>query len=260
MLSLSQAFGGLCNGSYSYQWLSSTDSVNFSAIPGATAQNYQPGPLTTTTYFKRQASCPASGIVVTATVTITVAPALSRPLLIPASQTINSNTVPTALSVAVPGSSVSRSYQWQSALTPSFTAATTITGANSANYTPASPSLTTYYRVVVINNNDSLYSNPAVIVVYPSLNAGVLSPATQQIAADSLPELLSCSGVGGGSGEYSYLWYNSLDGNHWNLIPGVLTSGYNPGTIGATTWYRVVVSSNGLTATTSSAVINLTPQ
>jgi hypothetical protein len=40
----------------SYQWESSTDGVNFSAISGATAQNYAPGQLTTTTYFRRRAS------------------------------------------------------------------------------------------------------------------------------------------------------------------------------------------------------------
>ena len=38
---------------YSYQWQNSPDSINFFNITGATGINYQPGPLTTTTYFRQ---------------------------------------------------------------------------------------------------------------------------------------------------------------------------------------------------------------
>jgi subtilisin family serine protease len=46
---------------YSFQWQNSSDSLNFFNINGATELNYQPGPLTTTTYYRQiqssQGSC-----------------------------------------------------------------------------------------------------------------------------------------------------------------------------------------------------------
>lgn len=53
------AHGGGCNGSYGYQWQQSTDGTNFTNIPGATAQNYTPGNLSATTWFRRQVTCGA---------------------------------------------------------------------------------------------------------------------------------------------------------------------------------------------------------
>jgi len=41
------------NGTYSYQWQSSTDNITFTNISGATSQTYTPGALTVPTYFRR---------------------------------------------------------------------------------------------------------------------------------------------------------------------------------------------------------------
>jgi RHS repeat-associated protein len=49
--------GGGCSGSYTYQWQSSTDGINFSNISGATGVNYTPGTLTVTTWYRRKAVC-----------------------------------------------------------------------------------------------------------------------------------------------------------------------------------------------------------
>ena len=47
-----------CNGSYSYQWLVSTDDINFNIVPGATGQNLNYTlPITGILYFLRQAKC-----------------------------------------------------------------------------------------------------------------------------------------------------------------------------------------------------------
>ncbi|RJE74831.1 PKD domain-containing protein [Reichenbachiella sp. MSK19-1] len=48
--------GGAGSGTYSYQWQSSSDDSNFSDISGATSENYAPGILTSTTYFRRIAT------------------------------------------------------------------------------------------------------------------------------------------------------------------------------------------------------------
>lgn len=58
-------------GTYSYQWQSSTNGANWTAIPGATQRDYQPGTLTATTYYRRitnSGNCPATSGVVAITV------------------------------------------------------------------------------------------------------------------------------------------------------------------------------------------------
>ena len=48
------------NPPYTYQWQSSTDSVNFTNIPGATGLTYQPGPLTVKTFYRQVQSASGS--------------------------------------------------------------------------------------------------------------------------------------------------------------------------------------------------------
>ena len=65
--------GGLGSGSYSYQWQSSTDNINFTNITGATNNTYNPPVISQTTYYKRvviSGGCSASY-----TFTITINPA-----------------------------------------------------------------------------------------------------------------------------------------------------------------------------------------
>jgi hypothetical protein len=256
-MQVAAASGGLCGGSYTYQWFSSIDSIHFVSIAGATGQNYQPGPLVTTTWYQRQATCSVSGSVNSSTIKVTVKPPLTAVLISPALQTINYNGTVTPLSILAADASLR--FQWESATDPGFSAPTIITGATSGNYSPDSLSSTTFYRAVFINNGDSLYSSPAVVTVLPPLNAGTLLPATQTISTDSLPELLTCTGVNGGSGIFNFQWFSSPDGNNWTLLSGVQTAGYDPGLLTSTTWYQVQVFSNGIPVASSKAVIYVNP-
>jgi RHS repeat-associated protein len=51
------ASGGTCSGSFTYQWLQSTDGNTFTPISGATGQNYSPGTLSANTWFQREVAC-----------------------------------------------------------------------------------------------------------------------------------------------------------------------------------------------------------
>ncbi|MBO0358122.1 gliding motility-associated C-terminal domain-containing protein [Hymenobacter sp. BT186] len=55
----STAGAGGGTGSCLYQWESSVDNITWNPIAGATAATYAPGPLTTTTHFRRQATSTA---------------------------------------------------------------------------------------------------------------------------------------------------------------------------------------------------------
>jgi hypothetical protein len=251
------ATGGLCAGAYSYQWFSSTDNINFSPIAGATGQNYQPGPLTTTTYFKRQANCAASGAVTSGTMTVTVSPSLSGAILTPPVQTVNYDSVPGALSVVLPASIAGMSYQWQRASNASFSGAVNIAGGNNNTFAPGNLTSTTYYRAIMVLQGDSSYSSPAVVSVLPPFQPGGISPATQVVAYDSVPSLLSAAGVSGGNGTYAYQWYSSTDNINWTVIAGATNSGYIPAGITTTTYYRAAVTCNGVTFTGNAGVVNL---
>lgn len=66
-----QAATGGDGTNYSYVWESSTDNVNWTAISGATGEDYQASGLTTTTYYRRKVTsgqCSATSNVVTVTV------------------------------------------------------------------------------------------------------------------------------------------------------------------------------------------------
>jgi hypothetical protein len=262
LLTAPEATGGICGGSYSYQWLSSSNNTNFLPVPGATSKDYQPGPLTTTTYFKRQVSCPASVVPVTTnTITVTVYPALSVPSLNPATQWINLNTSASPISVGpLRGGSGNFSYQWQSSHDGSFAAPAAISGATSSSYTPGILSSTTYFRVGVISNGDTSYSSPMVVGIFPSLNAGTILPAAQNVLYDSVPTLLKCASITGGNGTFKYQWYSSADSSNWTLLTGVKTPDYNPGGLESTTWFRVQVTSNGLPAPSTAAVVFVNPK
>ena len=58
LLTAGSATGGNCNGNYQYQWLTSVNGTTYSNAPGSsTAENYDPGDLTTSTYFERRVVC-----------------------------------------------------------------------------------------------------------------------------------------------------------------------------------------------------------
>ncbi len=137
----------------------------------------------------------------------------------PQTQAVNYNSPPIALSLTIPAAAASVRYQWQSASNPAFNGAAVISGANGSSYSPDSLSSTTYFRAILINNKDSSYSSPAIVTVYPALTAGMLSPASQTVAYDSLPGLLSCTGFSGGNGDFSFQWYSSPDGINWSPVP-----------------------------------------
>ena len=60
---------------YTYQWQSSTDSINFSNISGATTSTYNPALITQTTYYRRvtvSGGCRSMSNIVTVLITLTV--------------------------------------------------------------------------------------------------------------------------------------------------------------------------------------------
>jgi RHS repeat-associated protein len=252
--------GGLC-GSYSYEWQSSTD--NFSTGPTIINSNtptYSPGNLTAAiTYYRRKTTC-GSEWNYSNVVSISVYPQLQGGTISPSSQSDNFNATSTTLALSgVSGGNGSYSYQWQSSSSSSFSSVTNV-GTNGTSYNPSTNTAgTLYYRVLVTSNSVTVASATATVTVYSQLQAGSVSPATQNVNQNGTPSTLTLSGVSGGDGSYSYQWQrSSTSGFTSPTNVGSNSTTYVPSTSSAGTfYYRVLVTSNGVTIASSSASVNV---
>jgi len=247
-------------GTYSYQWESSTDNTNWTAIAGATGPDYAPGALTVTTYFRRQVTSGACGPVYSPAVTLTVLPALAAGT-IGADQTICAGSTPAPLTnTAGPtGGNGNYSYQWESSA--DNTNWTAVAGANNPDYAPGALTATTYFRRRASSGNCGVAYSPAVAVtVLPALAAGTIG-ADQTICAGAAPAPLTSSAPAtGGTGTFAYQWESSPDNATWTAIAGATGETFAPGALTATTYYRRRATAGTCAPALSNVVtINIAP-
>jgi len=244
-------------GTLTYQWESSPDNNVWTVVPNATSATYAPGPLTATTYFRRQVSAGACGPVVSNTVTLTVLPELVAGS-IAADQAICAGTTPALLTStgAATGGTGQFAYQWESSADNNTWAA--ISGATSDTFAPGPLAATTYFRRRVTSGScGPVVSNVVTITVTPALVAGTIA-ADQTVCAGSTPALLtSTAGAGGGTGQFTYQWQFSPDNTTWNNLGGATSETFAPGAVNSTVYYRRLVSS-GVCATVPSNVVTIT--
>src|SRR5579859_1583103 len=219
-INCSQAVGGSCSPSYSYQWQQSADDQNWSTISGVNSQDLTLSTaLTQTMYYKRMVIDASSGDTAYSdnTATVFVYPELKPGSVSPAMQIINYNTAPPALTLTgVSGGNGSYYYQWQSSATSSFSNVTNV-GTNSPSYSPPALTSATYYQVIVTSNGVSKTSGYALVDVYPQLIGGTVNPSTQTITYNTAPpSQLTVSAPTGGNGTYSYQWLScsTIDGTY----------------------------------------------
>jgi RHS repeat-associated protein len=160
------ATGGMCSGSYTYQWEQNVNNTSFAEIAGATGLDYKPGTLTLPVVYRRKAIC-GTEAKYSNPITIKVAPALQPGIISSPVLNIISNTSPgTITGSAVSGGNCNGAYiyQWQRSTNGSFS---NITGATGLNYTPGNLTVTTIYRRRVICDAETAYSNLLTFVVHP---------------------------------------------------------------------------------------------
>jgi RHS repeat-associated protein len=251
------ASGGGCS-SYSYQWLISSNGTDFYPISGATGKAYSPGVLSETRYFQRQVTCNGTGATAFSSIaTVNVYAHLSAGNISPASTNINYNTSPGQLTASGAGGGIcgSYSYQWQVSTGGAWS---DISGATGTTYTPGNLTTSTNYQLRIVCGSETVYAGPSTINVYPPLQAGSVSPS-QNINYNTAPSTLN-SNASGGNGSYTYQWQSSTDNTNWNDISGATSSTYAPGVLTNSMYYRVRVSSNGVSATSTAALVNVYPQ
>jgi len=229
-----EASGG--SGTYSYQWEGSSDGSIFSVLSGATGKSYQPGALTTNTWYRLKVinSCET---LYTNIIKVFVYNQFT-PGSITAEQAICYNNAPTALSLTTEASGGSGSYTYQWEVSTDGSAFSQLTGATSTSYLPGLLTANTRYRLKVTNSCVALYTNSVMITVYGAFNPGTIQP-DQTICYNSLPAWINPDAApGGGTGQYTYQWEVSTNGTTWSSISGATSTSYLPGSLTTTTKYR----------------------
>jgi len=184
-------------------------------------------------------------------------------------QNINYNTVPATIncSAASGGTCTAPNfvYQWQSS--PDNVNYINVAGATSQNFAFSSGATqTAYYRrfVTETTTNKTGYSNVASVILNPPspilpVGGGSVAPATQNINYNTTPSTLTSTGVTNGTYTYTFQWQSSPDNSTWTNVACNATA-YSPSNLTASTYYRVGVTSNGVTAYSTSAFVNVYPQ
>ena len=213
-------------GTHTFLWESSTTSLpeDFTAAAGVNdEQNYSPGSLALTTWFRR-------------VVTDSDTPPLvdySKPVKIIVQQAITGNLVgkdtticynqnPLSLIPLNAGPSNGSSYnyydyRWVENLSNTdWTTASSAAGAfSNPDYDPPALTNTTYYKRIVTSGRCVDSSTIVTVEVLPLITGNIMDRPDSVICEGSLFNDLSASVAGGGDLSYDYQWQESLDASSW---------------------------------------------
>ncbi len=169
------ATGG--NGTYTYQWLSSTDNLTYTNIFGATGITYTSPALTVTTWFKRlvtSGGCTNLSAAVLVTITPVITPGSNT---ISGAQSVCNGQTPFQLPGSTPaGGTGGYTYLWESSTTSATTGFSTAAGtSNGKNYTPLALTQSTWFHRIVISGGCTDIS-PAVLI-----NVAVAPPGNPSV-------------------------------------------------------------------------------
>jgi len=163
---------------------------------------------------------------------------------ISADQTICHETAPSPLTGTPPtGGSMPYLYQWE--LSTNGVNFTEISYATNLTYQPAILMQTTYYRMKQTSSAScgSLYTNVVTINVYEAFQPGTIA-SSQTIGYNTVPDPLTSTPPSGGVGPFGYQWQVSNDGSTFADINGATGTGYAPGALTTTTYYRLAQASS----------------
>lgn len=139
---------------------------------------------------------------------------------------------------------------------------TTISGADQPTYNATSISETTKFRRKIGDGcGNATYSNEVEVFVYPAIEGGTLTPATQTVCNTTTPESLgltqNCHYT---NGNVTYQWQTSASpSGPWTNIFGATQAVYQPKASNNSSYYRLEVKSSvcNAVATSTIATINV---
>ncbi len=253
-------------GTPTYQWFSnSTNSTTGGTPVGINSASYTapvfaaPGSY----YYYVQVSLNGNGCGSvssnTAEVVVVADPVVTAQPL--AAQTQCQNSTATTLTVAATGGTGTLNYQWYSVPTNTNTGGTAIVGANSAGYTPPTPTVGTFYYYCQITQSASgcsVNSAVATLTVVPAPQI-TTQPQSSTVCLNGTPTTLSVA-YSNGTGTATYQWYDAS-----GPIAGATSATFTPtaAIVGSNDYYCIVAFSeggcSGITSNTATVVVNPLP-
>ena len=167
------------DGTYSFEWLTSTNGTSWSKVYNERSSNYQPSELKQTTIFKRivKSNCET---IESNPITITVYPEFHSGI-VSNNQNICSNTQPKNIFGTTPsGGKGVYTYQWKKSLNGINWS--DIIGATDANYQPEVLTQTTHFKRKDNGGCDSKETNSVIITVYDSVDVDIQINAQNHIS------------------------------------------------------------------------------
>ena len=259
------------DGTYNYEWISSTDQINWIPAEGTNdGKDYNPDEGSVNypgdQYYRRIVKSGYLDCCVdtSAQVLLSSIPAIENNT-ISADQTVCQDSVPDPLLGDIPagGDGNNYTYLWEDS-----TRAGTwnlIAGANLEDYNPPAMSDTTWYRRIILSSVCDDTSNVVVINVHPTIMNNTISTLSgavdTTICSDQLPNVLAGEAPAGGSGIYIFEWELSTDQEaSWSPAPGANNmSDYTPPQLTEDTWYRRKVISGECAVESNSVKITVLP-
>ncbi len=258
------------DGSYSYQWIESTDGSLWNGGYGSnTGATYKPD--TTSALFPGQAyfrRVVLSGLNNTCADTSNELLMIQHPAitnnLVASDQHICEGVTPVPFSGNTPGGGDgSYSYLWVESNNAVLFAPASGTNTN-INYAPPALTDTMYYQRVVVSDVCRDTSNMLTVTVDPAIRnylIQTLSGGKDTIVCTGVPlnRLVPSGVITGGDGVYAYNWQSSTDdGNTWTATGGTAES-YLPSPLMATTLFRRLVTSGMCNETSDTLTMTVLP-
>ncbi len=237
------------NGTYSYRWQSSSNSITWNDISGATAASYNPGPLAATRYYRRIATSAEVCRDTSQQVTLTVLQDITSNQFHTEDTTLCRGFGPGPLNATTPlnGDGTYR-YLWQQKTVPGNW--TDIASSNIKQYDPGVLSDTMHYRRIVFSGNDNACADTSAekkVIVLPSISNNLISIDSSHWCAGNTPhEITGQQPAGGQPNEYLYKWQIRTSGD-WGTIAGATGINLTPSMVEENTSYRRLVASGTLT-------------
>jgi gliding motility-associated-like protein len=257
LISGSNPRGG--NGIYAYSWEKKTNSTDWALISDSSRIDFQPGPLTDTTYYRRTVK--SDGIIdISAPVKIVVQAWIVGNQLFP-DDTISciGNIADTIAGTTVEiGGNGIYNYYWQSSVDISNWSA--VDQLNDTICLPGEVQDTTYIRRVV--NSGACYDTSRIVEIIglPQIDDNSLYEH-QEICLGQIPEeIIGEQPINGlGPGTYEISWQESIDGLNWSTIADSSRLDFAPPNLVETTYYRRIVESDDCLDISDSVKINVLP-
>ncbi|MEJ8800611.1 Ig-like domain-containing protein [Pontibacter sp. H249] len=257
----SQPEGG--SNDYTYLWEISTAGAEgpYEEAAGTNnKQNYSPGALATTTWFRRVVISGTCQNHFSQPVKITVYKPIANNS-ITGESTICEAETPAVLQGSQPAEGNGNySYRWEMRHDGSnFEAASGDN--NGINYNAGPLTKTTHFRRVVSGGPcDTNISNTVTVTVNPRIQHNTIAAVAPICNGQPAPVLTQTAEVTDGNNTYTYKWLMSTTGanGNYDAAPGNNTSAsYNPGVLTQTAWYKREITSGACTSTSAAVEVTV---